>query len=169
MPRVGIIACRDYWKKGCPGYQTHLFCFLALEKRQGPLGQLASASIVSMKPCPGCPGTGRLELARQIVDQDQVDCFVFPTCLFLGDHCPTAASQAAAIEAELGRPVLMGSYLEAGAARSCSTIVLKTGAIPTLTECRQQLLNLNYLRYLYEKQASTTRKALQTLTLLKVT
>ncbi|QGP92119.1 CGGC domain protein [Neomoorella glycerini] len=169
MHRVGIIACRDHWKKGCPGYQAHILCFLALEKKRGPLGELPGAKIVAMQPCPGCPGTGRLDVARRLVRQEGVDYFVFPSCTFFDNHCPTAFAQAAAIEAELGRPVLMGSYLEAAAARCCSTVSLNPGDIPSLTECRQRLLNLNYLRYLYEKQAATPRKALQILTLLKAT
>ncbi|WP_406677510.1 CGGC domain-containing protein [Neomoorella carbonis] len=167
MLHVGIISCRDYWKRGCPGYQAHILCFLALEKNKGPLGKLPGAKIVAMQPCPGCPGTGRLEVARRMVRHEKVDCFVFPSCMFFGNHCPTALAGAAAIEDELGRPVLMGSYLEAATACRCSTVILKPGDIPSLTECRQRLLNLNYLHYLYERQASPTRKTLPIMTLLK--
>lgn len=168
MPRVGIIACQDYWKKGCPGYQAHILCFLAREKKHGPLGELEGADIVAMQPCPGCPGTGRLELARRMVAHDRVDCFVFPSCLFFDDHCPTATSHARAIEAATGRPVLLGSYLEAGRARSCASVIIKPGDIPSITECRQRLLNLNYLQYLYNRQANAPRKALHILSLLKM-
>ncbi|MDN5361686.1 MAG: hypothetical protein PWP70_733 [Moorella sp. (in: firmicutes)] len=168
MPRVGIIACRDYWKKGCPGYQAHILCFLAREKKQGPLGELEDARIVTMQPCPGCPGNGRLDLARRMVAQEKVDYFVFPSCLFFSNHCPTALNQAEAITAATGRPVLLGSYLEAAAARPCTSVIIKPGDIPSLTECHQRLLNLNYIRYLYDKQAGTARKALQVMTLLKM-
>lgn len=168
MSRVGIIACRDYWKKGCPGYQAHLLCFLAQEKKQGPLGRLEGARIVTMQPCPGCPGTGRLELARWMIIQEKVDFFVFPSCLFFSNHCPTALDHAETITAATGRPVLLGSYLEAAAARSCASVIIRPDDIPSLTECRQRLLNLNYIRYLYDKQAGTARKALQVMTLLKM-
>ncbi|MGI9861042.1 CGGC domain-containing protein [Moorella naiadis] len=168
MLRIGIIACRDYWKTGCPGYQTHILCFLAQEKKQGPLGELEGARIVSMQPCPGCPGNYRLDLARRMVAREKVDYFVFPSCLFFNNHCPTAVSQAEAITAATGRPVLLGSYLEATAARSCASVIIKPGDIPSLTECRQHLLNLNYIRYLYDKQAGTTRKALPIMTLLQM-
>jgi len=168
MPRVGIIACRDNWKTGCPGYQAHILCFLARKKKQGPLGELEGGRIVTMQPCPGCPGTGRLELARQMIIQEKVDYFVFPSCLFFSNHCPTAFSQAEAITAATGRPVLLGSYLEATAARSCASVIIKPGYIPSLTECRQRLLNLNYIQYLYDRQAGTTREALRIMTLLKM-
>ncbi|GEA14596.1 MAG: hypothetical protein PWR22_1171 [Moorella sp. (in: firmicutes)] len=167
MLRVGIISCRDHWKRGCPGYQAHILCFLAVEKKKGPLGELPEAKIVAIQPCPGCPGTGRLEVARRMVRQEKVDYFVFPSCMFFGNRCPTALAGAMAIEDELGRPVLMGSYIDAATAYHCSTVILKPDDIPSLTECRQRLLNLNYLHYLYEKQAATTRNTLPILTLLK--
>jgi len=167
MLRIGIIACKDYWKKGCPGYQAHILCFLALEKKQGPLGHLGKAKIVAMQPCPGCPGSGRLEVAQKMVNSRNIDLFVFPSCVFFNNHCPTAFTDAAAIEAHLHRPVLLGSYLGAADACSCATVSLKPGDIPSINECRQHLLNLNYLHYLYEKQTANTRKALQILTLLK--
>jgi len=154
---VGIIACQDYWKKGCPGYSSHFLCFWALEKSKGPLGQLAGAKIVSMQPCPGCPGSSRLELARQMVSKEKIDYFVFPSCVFFNEHCPTALTHAGAIEAELGRPVLLGSYLEATAARSRATVILKPRDIPSLTECWKELLTLNYLHYLYKKQAAAVK------------
>lgn len=155
---VGIIACQDYWKKGCPGYNSHFLCFLALEKSKGPLGQLSGSKIVSMQPCPGCPGTGRLELARQMLNKEKIDCFVFPSCVFFNEHCPTALTHAAAIEAELGRPVLLGSYLEAKAAHSRATVILKPHNIPSLVECWKHLLALNYLHYLLKNRPLRSRE-----------
>lgn len=155
---VAIITCQDYWKKGCPGYSSHFLCFQALEKKKGPLGKLAKAKIVNMQPCPGCPGDGRLELARKMISEQKVDYFVFPSCVFFNDHCPTAEIDAAAIEAAVGRPVLLGSYLGATAARSQFTVILKPRNVPSLLECWKQLLTLNYLDLLYKKQATTVRK-----------
>ncbi len=146
---VAIIACRDYWLKGCPGYNSHCLCFRAIEKKTGPLGQLAEVNIVSMHPCPGCPGDGRLELARDMLSKHKIDCFVFPSCVFFNDHCPTAEIDAMTIESHLGRPVLIGSYLEASAARFCSTVILKPEDIPSLPECWRKLHALNYLYSLH--------------------
>ncbi|WP_258360655.1 CGGC domain-containing protein [Moorella sulfitireducens] len=167
MFRVGIIPCSNYWKGGCPGYQSHVLCFLALELKKGPLGELPGAKIVAMQPCPGCPGTGRLEIARRMVYRDKVEYIVFPSCIFFNNYCPTALAGATAIEKELGCPVLLGSYLEAETACRCSTVILKPDNIPSLPECQQRLLNLNYLHYLYNTQPAFTRKRLSLMTMLK--
>jgi predicted metal-binding protein len=157
MIRIGIITCRDYWKTGCPGYRSHFLCFLALEKNKGPLGHLPGAKIVSMRPCPGCPGNGRLEVARRMIKKDKVRYIVFPSCVFFNNHCSTAYADADNIEAELGLPVLRGSYMGSAAASTRITVVTKPGNVPTLTECWKQLLNLNYLHHLYERKSASSR------------
>ncbi|MBE3572445.1 MAG: CGGC domain-containing protein [Moorella humiferrea] len=167
MLRVGIITCGDYWKKGCPGHQAHVLCFLAVEKKEGPLGSLPGAKIVSFEPCPGCPGDARLEIARRMIRRDKVDCFVFPTCMFLANHCPTAKAAAKTIEKELGRPVLLGSYLEAEEARRYSTVILKPDHVPSLNECRRLLLNLNYLRLLCERKTAPASDKMSLTSFLK--
>ncbi|MDK2820607.1 MAG: hypothetical protein PWP31_572 [Clostridia bacterium] len=157
MYRVGIICCKYFWKEGCPGYKSHTLCFLAAEKKQGPLGELGEFKIVTMKPCPGCPGTGRIKLAYQMIKNDKIDHIVFPSCLFFNNHCSTASQHAAIIEEKTGRPVLMGSYVDADKARSSKTVITKPDNIPSLTECHQHLLNLSYLNYLYKKNPVGSR------------
>lgn len=152
MKHVGIISCRDYWKKGCPGYSSHFLCFLALERNKGPLGQLNNVKIVSMHPCPGCPGTGRIAIARRMIEKEEVSHIVFPSCIFFNNHCPTAFVDAEAIESLTGRPVLLGSYLSAVESSSCPTVLVKPKNVPTLTQCWEHLLHLNYLQLLSQKK-----------------
>lgn len=143
--RVGVIACRDNWKNGCPGYETHLLCFLALEEKCGPLGTLDGAQIVALKPCPGCPGEGRLELARQMRREENIDAVVFGSCQFFAQKCATAEKHATLIETELKLPVLRGSYLAAKEAARHATLRHLPPGLMSLADCRQLLLNLNYV------------------------
>ncbi|MDN5348451.1 MAG: hypothetical protein PWP65_2016 [Clostridia bacterium] len=143
--RVGIISCRDNWKSGCPGYDTHILCFLALEEKCGPLGKLSKAKIVAIQPCPGCPGEGRIKVAQQMHIREKIDVLVFGSCQFFAYKCPTAEHHADQIERRLKIPVLRGSYLEAEEAAKFTTIRSLPPGLLSLAGCRQLLLNLNYL------------------------
>ncbi|GFN22911.1 CGGC domain-containing protein [Thermanaeromonas sp. C210] len=144
MARVGIIACRHYWYHGCPGFQSHILCFLAQLEQKGPLGRLRKGRIVSLRPCPGCPGDRITELAADMLAQDNVQVFALASCLFLAGHCPEAVQLGKKIEAAFGRPVLMGTYIAADKAVGCRSVRRALPGIPSVPECLRQLGNLSY-------------------------
>lgn len=110
--KVGIIACGKYWHTGCPGLNSHILCFDALRDKQGPLGGIPEARLVSYRPCPGCPGSGLKETARQMLQEDGVEIIAFGSCCFLLENCATVHQVAAEISAEMGCSVVLGSYLK---------------------------------------------------------
>lgn len=109
--KVGIIACGKYWYTGCPGLNSHVLCFDAMRERQGPLGQIPEARLVSYRPCPGCPGDGLLGTARQVLQEDGADIITFGSCCFLLENCDTVYRTAEEIQ-KLGCQVVLGSYLK---------------------------------------------------------
>ncbi|MGI9951657.1 CGGC domain-containing protein [Moorellaceae bacterium AZ2] len=145
MSRVGIIACRHYWYNGCPGFQSHILCFLAPLERKGPLGQLRKGHIVSMRPCPGCPGDRITDLAADMLERDNIQVFALASCLFLAGHCPVAVQLGKKIETSFRRPVLLGTYIAADKAASCRAVRRHLPGIPSVLECLRQLGNLSYL------------------------
>lgn len=147
--RVGIIACRHYWYTGCPGYQSHVLCFQALAEKKGPLGQLQGAQIISLRPCPGCPGDQIPTLAADMIARDKVEVFALASCLFLGGHCSSALAIGQKLEDTFNRPVLLGSYIKAEAAVKYRTVRQQPPGIPSVPECFRQLGNLKYLYSLY--------------------
>ncbi|KUK12445.1 MAG: hypothetical protein XD51_0658 [Moorella sp. 60_41] len=144
MVRVGIIGCRHYWYRGCPGFHSHILCFQAQGEQKGPLGRLREGRIVSLRPCPGCPGDRMVELAADMLARDYVQVFALASCLFFAGHCPRGEQLGKKIEAAFGLPVLLGTYVAADKAAGLRSVRRAVPGIPSAPECLRRLGNLSY-------------------------
>ncbi|MGB9661622.1 MAG: CGGC domain-containing protein [Moorellaceae bacterium] len=143
--RVGIIACRHYWNTGCPGYGSHVLCFQSVAEKKGPLGQFQGAQIITLRPCPGCPGDQLSSLVADMVAKDRIQVIALASCLFLGDHCPAAADICRELEKSFAQPVLRGTYIAAEKAVQYRTVRRQPPGIPSVSECLRRLSTLRYL------------------------